>query len=398
MIGWPFGAKKLANAESTKSRDVLRDLKVLESQRALLEAATSTADAANFVTTRLRQKLEDSMAQIENTARILNDALVICDLNGNIQAFNPAAERMFAVGADYVRNSFVGSLFKSSTASFDKGEDVWELLTNIAMADEDDTLHGILPDGTEFPLDVNHTRLDRSDGSSIMLLVLRSVDTTPESSKLRNYRSIFEGSFDGILVVENRRIVAANPAATILFGYTVEDLLSKTLDVLFISEEQPDLHSDTVDHQYAARHYDGYLMDLYFTTTTIQWNGSPASLVTIRNVTNSVKTTENMICCFDSSFVITFANYAFGRFYGLKRENLVGMDIRSLMPDDECNTFLINIGSLTTSEPTRRMQLCTTSKEGDQRIQCWTDHASYDEVEVEYQRIGYCTVTSKDRP
>ena len=32
---------------------------------------------------------------------------------------------------------------------------------------------------------------------------------------------------------------------------------------------------------------------------------------------------------------------------------------------------------------------------GEQRIQSWTDHASYDEIEVEYQRIGHVTTTGK---
>lgn len=391
---WPFTNNK--KQVEDRAREAIRDLKVLESQQALLEAATSTADAANFVTNRLKTKLEDSMAQLESTARILNDALVICDIDGCIQAFNPAAERMFGMTADQVRETFVGDLFFSASRSFAKPLDadvVWGLLERLDRAEDANELMGCRSSGSKFPLDVNHTRLDRSDGTSIVLLVMRDMtagENGEHQSVLKGYRSIFESSFDGILVVKDHRIVAANPAATNLFGYNVEELLAQSLDMLGVWLRTGTIDdNEAIDIQIKSIHQDGHPMEMAFTTTSIWWDGAPASLVTIKNVEVSVEDiTPNMICCFDANYKITFVNSAFANHYEKSRTDLIGSDIRSLMTTDECNPFLIQINSLTEEDPTRRMQLRSNGPDGQQRLQIWIDHATFEEGIIEYQRIG----------
>jgi PAS domain S-box-containing protein len=372
----------------------MRDLMVLESQEALLEAAVTTADAANFVTNRLRSKLQDSVDQIESTARILNDALVICDDSGHIQAFNPAAEAMFNTTAEAAISTFVGSLLQSTNHAITEADDIWTMLDHIDEAEEEHDLHGRRGD-VLFPLDVNHTRLDRSDGTTIFLLIMRDTSRAHDGVKLKGYRSIFESSFDGILVLKDGAIVAANPAATTVFGYNVEELLSKSLEALFMCgrEHTPvPLTGGEVEVMVEGKHRDGHLMEMFFTTTTIWWNGESATLITIKDITPvkalGAEDAEAMICCFDSDYRITFVNSAYATFYGQKRENLIGEDIRTLLPANECSPFLIHINSLTPTEPTRRMQLRSTDENGEHRLQVWTDHASFDDDVVEYQRIG----------
>jgi PAS domain S-box-containing protein len=375
---WPFVAN--TRRRDSKAREIERDLKVLESQQALLDAARQTADAASFVTNRLRSKLQDSIDQIESTARIINDALVICDIDGMVQAFNPAAELLFGKKAEKVIGTYVGKLMDSNRP-LNTGEDFWTVLAHLDEAEESGDLRG-RRGKTTFPLDVNHTRLDRTDGTAIVLMVMRDISKDRDGHRLKNYRSIFESSFDGILVVKDDMIVAANPAVTKLFGYKVEELLVKK-----IGELLPTAHED--NEIVAGTHSDGHKMDMLFTTTTISWDGQPASLITVKDITaTDIKPdTEAMVCCFDQDFRITFANAAFATFYGKKSSKLIGDDIRTLMSPEECNPFLININSLTPKEPTRRMQL-RSSLGGIGKIQVWTDHANFDAGEVEYQRIG----------
>ncbi len=385
---WPFSTSK--KRQANRAREVMRDLKVLESQHALLEAATQTADAANFVTNRLRSKLQDSLDQIESTARIISDALVICDAEGKIQAFNPAAEAMFSVDAKTTIGKFVGKLLKSNQP-LDGGEDVWSLLKQIDGAEDAHDLHGRR--GRKFfPLDVVHTRLDRTDGTAIVLMVMRDMTPNQDGVKLKSYRSIFESSFDGILVIKDGAIVAANPTATKLFGYNKDELLAAPIDALF--------PSDTNSEIVAAKHRDGHRMDMLFTTTSITWDGEAAALITVKDISPADITpeAEAMICCFDKEFCITYANGAYANFYGHPRAQLIGADIRKILPSDECDPFLFNINSLTPEEPTRRMKLRSGTPDGRQRLQVWTDHACYDGA-VEYQRIGRDmseTIKSKD--
>lgn len=399
MFGLFGGGKKRA---SQREHELSRDIKVMESQQALLAAATQTADAANVVTNRLKSRLEDSIAQFENTARIMNDALIICDLNGNIQAFNPAAEHMFGMTTAEVRERFIGDLLKTEDP-LTTGAEVWGMLDSTVGVDE---MVGIRKDDTTFLVDVNHTQLDRSDGTSIVLLVLRDLSPTHE---VKSYRSMFESSFDGILVVKGSKIVAANPAVSYLFGYSTEELLSKSLDHLIFSMSNARIDlpqgSNDVNITVDAMHQNGQMMEVYFTTTTIWWNAEPASLITIRDMT-PIRAAERdsdqpkMICCYGADFKITFANAIFARHYGSKPSVLRGLDIRDLMGDEERNLFQIHVNGLSAKEPIRRMQMQKVLNDGAASLQIWTDHVCYDGDETEYQRIGRDiskTVTSRGR-
>jgi PAS domain S-box-containing protein len=385
---WPFSTPK-AQMESS-AKNAIRDLLVLESQQALLKAATETANAANYVTHALKARIEDSIAQFENTARILNDALVICDVEGHIQAFNPAAERMFGISADSARSTFVGDLLVGAT-----GEDnhaVWELVAKLEDDDEP-CLLGRFSDGSQFPIEVNHTRLDRQDGTSIVLLVIREIRSDHDNAQinLKNYRSTFENSFDGIIVAKGQSVLAANPAASNLFGYGIDELMSKPLESLIMLGKETDSEDMVTDIQAKGKHHDGHTMEMAFTTTTIWWNGEAANLITIKNVTpTNCVTIPNMICCFNGEYQITFVNGAFASFYGSKREALMGKDIRTLLPAEEIDLFIIHINSLNGQQPTRRMQLRTIGADGLPHLQVWTDHATFEEDgTVEYQRIGH---------
>ena len=93
IVIWPLKNWKKSRDEN-REKEYLRDLKVLESQHALLNAATETADAANVVTHTLKQRLDDAIQQFQNATRILNDALLVCDGEGVISAANPLPNRL----------------------------------------------------------------------------------------------------------------------------------------------------------------------------------------------------------------------------------------------------------------------------------------------------------------
>lgn len=373
-----FGRKKQVAA---RQHELTRDLKVLESQRALLLAATETADAANVVTNRLRSRLEDSVAQFENTSRIMNDALVICDVDGIIQAFNPAAEQLFDMTTDQVRERFIGELIKIDNPPLSTAPEMWDFLSNYSGTDHMTGIHG---DGSTFSIDVNHTQLDRSDGSSIVLLVIRDLSHDHEA---RSYRSMFESSFDGILVVKGNDILAANPAASHLLGISTDEILTKNLDGILLSQGKSisdGLEIGSISTKVTQ-------LEVYFTTSTIWWNAEPASLVTIRDITSITGTAieaPQMVCCFDNSYKITFTNYPFAKHYDLAPSDLVGVDIRDLMCSEERKLFQLHINGLSSDEPSRKMQI-RKMLEGIGSLQVWTDHAVYsDENIVEFQRIG----------
>ena len=60
-----------------------------------MTAAIQTSNIAQEVTRTMQKRMEDAIRQFIQTARIMNDALLICDPAGHVTAFNPAAQRLF---------------------------------------------------------------------------------------------------------------------------------------------------------------------------------------------------------------------------------------------------------------------------------------------------------------
>lgn len=398
---WGFFGKK-AKDRFLKEEDQKR--KVAQSQVALLEAATTTADAAHHVTNQLKKHLEESIIQFETTVRILSDGLIVCDANGTVKAFNPAAEIIFACKAENIISKPVTNLFRLDGIKPLDQVSLWE-----ALQQEKDggsptaTLKGRRINGESFPLEATMTRLDRYDGSSVVLMLIRDLTTIVETSReleihAHRYRSIFNVSFDGILIVQNGTVVAANKASEILFGRDEQSLLSTKFSSLM------DMQGKTLETQIGpivsaeAKNQDGSMRPLLLSSVEITWNNLPARLLTAKDVSQmkayemAVKNIRDqqpdMIICFTSDFIINFANSHFCKYYNVNNTEVVGKDIRDVLSNTEVD--VLRLKSLTQENSFCRSQICVSNPDGTIRIQDWTDHASYDNdgILVEYQRTG----------
>lgn len=389
---WPFQSK----AKKTRyAREQEQIRKIAESQSALITAATATADAAHHVTTRLKQHLEDAVRQLEATAALISDALLICDENGYIRAVNPAAEIVFAASSGEIINRSILGHFLVDGAPPLSCTDLW---TSIERGDDGRgvRLVGFRHSGETFPLDITMTRLDKSDGSTVILVLVRDVSRQSAmqratESRERHFRTLFELSFDGILIVQDGRIVAANPAAGRLFGREPRGLLAMSLSALLDDPSDSAEIISGVEEQAEARRSDGTPVTLLFRTGTIQWNDTAAHLITVKEVAGrkSPEAVLDLICVFGPDLRITFANEGFASYYGIARDVLIGSDIRDLIPECERDAFLLNTTALTPANPTRRITVHTTVR-GEQRMQDWIDHASFDATGkvIEYERTG----------
>ncbi|CAM6053340.1 unnamed protein product [Sphagnum tenellum] len=201
-------------------RELDSEEKVLASQQALLEAATKTADAADNITAKLRQQLDDILRQFDTTSRLISDALIICDENGRIHAFNPAAETMFVTSLAMVEQTSVSSLFHRDGNVIDIN-DLWQTFDNTG-AWSSKHLQGCRRNGEIFPIEASFTRLDRQDGPVLVLLLIRDTTNRHETERLlkeheHRFQSLFDLSFDAIFILVKSDIVAANRSASALF-------------------------------------------------------------------------------------------------------------------------------------------------------------------------------------
>lgn len=375
-----------------------------ESQKALLAAATSTANAAQDVTTTLRDRLDDSIRQFEHTASILNDALFLTEPSGLIQSCNPAAGRMF--GRSDIVGLNITDLFTMDGVGLVDATQLWQMVeagTCWLPSSCPPHLKGLRPNGNPFWIEPKISRLDWSNGSTSILLIVSNM--TPlvglaESAKAsrQRYQAVFNSAYDGILVEQNDIIVAANPAIARLFGYQPEELLNRPVAILFDAAEHAKVEANEPRAHFATNglHESGRLLSMIFTATQITWGATPARLITIRNTSDTRKEEENlhtardngvdMIVCFDPNFRTTFANAAFARHHNVSRTEIIGRDVRELITREDRPTFQTNLTHLSPDHASVRTQ--TQGLLGE--VMDWIDHAVFDEAgnPIEFQRIG----------
>ena len=118
-----------------------------------------------------------------------------------------------------------------------------------------------------------------------------------KSSKHRvRYRSIVESSLDGIIVVQNERLVYVNPSAVNIFGYaSMEEMQLINFSETVAPPSKPFLTmtpdgraiGEAVLRNYELRGLtkQGKIIDLEANAHVIAWNGNPAVQASFRNIT-----------------------------------------------------------------------------------------------------------------
>jgi PAS domain S-box-containing protein len=415
--------------EAQEERELIRMHKVQDSQRVLLEAATATADAAHDVTTRLKARLDESLRQLESTAKLLSDALIICTSNGRIETFNPAAERIFGWPANEIVGHHINSLFRKIGEPAISCEDIINVFTSYHPSSTDalmdaplENLRGKRRSGEIFWIDGSVTRLDRMDGSTIAMLLIRDVTMHMELQndlKLNEsrYRSIFEQSFDGIMVVQNYHIVAANPAITRVLGYTSEYFVAKPLHTFFHKQSVKTLydhHTDRMNGDSSPKNYvvtgvtaDGNTVELLVSSTLIKWETSNASLITLKDVTeirkletalghatsvnNSfVNNDIDMLACYDTQGCVKQVNQAYLTHFGVTEDQVIGANFFERIPAEDRASYKGMLQSLDVHRPTGRFQFHFEMANGEVQIQDWIVHAIFDSTGqfIEFQSLG----------
>ena len=300
MFNW-FSKKR----KNDDDRDARQFKKINDSQTALLHAATSTADAAQDVTGLLRDRLDDSLRQLDITAKLLNDGLFLCADDGTIESVNPAVTRIFDwAGTDLVGRN-ITMLFKSvkdHNMTLDEITRVFnstDPMVNDPYLEEDadDYIRGKKKDGQLFWADGDVKFIERLNGSIKILFLIRDVTAKVDIFKEmeqneHRYRTMVDQSFDVIMVVQNHYIVSVNQAVTRVFNYDPNSMIAQPL----INYVRPDLrchltemHTNRMNGstdvtrttvEFIAS--DGEPISVLWISTPLIWEGSVASLITLR--------------------------------------------------------------------------------------------------------------------
>ena len=252
------------------------------------------------------EQLREKQEQYRSVFEATGDALLIIDLDdGHIVEANPAACRAYG----YSYEEFIG-LPPSAIIQHDDLRYVMEQVLPTIRAGG--TYHargvGLRKDGTKFYLDVYETAFTYQ-GKLHMLAVVRDITEQVQAEeqlreKEEQYRSIFEASTDGLVIndLEDGHLVEVNPAMYRMHGYSYEEFMTLH-PTTFI---HPDSHTIFVEYlgnvkagkQYQTRAFDirkdgtPFPIDVHGTTFT--YKGKPHALGVVRDITEQVRTEEQL--------------------------------------------------------------------------------------------------------
>lgn len=123
---------------------------------------------------------------------------------------------------------------------------------------------------------------------------LKRTETNLRESE-SNYRSLFERSSDGIVILQDHRIILANPQAASLLGYELEMVIGKFFQSFIYPEDQTkvtQLYNQRMAgedipkiYELVLKHRDNHPVDVEVCGEVITFKGKPADLVVIRDIT-----------------------------------------------------------------------------------------------------------------
>lgn len=242
---------KKAEAAKTKA---LSDKMNLASN-ALKNAAADTMTLAQDVTVTLQARIDEYSRQIQSTADMIRDALLLVKADGTIESFNHGAELMFGYAKSHIIGRNIRQLFKYEDLNREfELSDQFILDVNTDKPGKPiqfEEFRGVTKDGCHLFIDVSATRQTRSDNQTYYLILVRDVSKRVEETRqfqnLADYNerllTAVNSSQIGIVITDasmenltDYKVIFVNTGFMTLSGYSREDLLGQNMRHLLGSE------------------------------------------------------------------------------------------------------------------------------------------------------------------
>ncbi len=193
------------------------------------------AESFNRMTHNLR-KTTVSKEYVQNILKSMNETLIVLTPEGRIQMVNQAACDLSGYNAEELSGEPVGKIFgeiegRNITKKKLNHEVVIEkLVQQQFIKNNENTVLG--KDGREIPVLFSASAmLDKDENIQGMVCVASDItDLKNAESAMRDseekYRTLVEQSLQGIIVIQQNRIVYTNSAFATISGYTIEELYS----------------------------------------------------------------------------------------------------------------------------------------------------------------------------
>ncbi|MEW6186409.1 MAG: PAS domain S-box protein [Thermodesulfobacteriota bacterium] len=216
-------------------------------------------------------------------------------------------------------------------------------------------------DGTFFHGIVS-ARLYTYNGENCILLMLEDISRIKEmeislKESEEKYRQVVENAGEGILVAQDGKVRFTNHRTAAILGYEVDEIRDRT----YLDFIHPDDGARIVEnyvkriagepvpevYEFRALTKDGRVRILEIRSARVHWEGRPATLNLLADVTERkeveekyrviVETMEEGYYEVDLTGTYTFVNPAVCRYHKATREELIGLNYRDYMPPETAN-------------------------------------------------------------
>ncbi len=233
----------------------------------------------------------------------------------------------------------------------------------------------------------------------------------------KRYRQLVELAQEGIWAIDAKGMTTyANPKMAEMLGYTADEMLGKSF-LAFMDDQGRETarryferrrQGVKEDHEFEFVKKDGTRIYTSLSTSPIhdERGNFTGALALVSDITRNKQAEEalrkseeryravvedqtELICRFIPGETLTFANDAYCRYFGKKREDLIGHSFTPLIPVEDVEMVEGHIRSLSPEKPIGTIEH-RVLQNGEIRWQQWTNRAILDERGrvVEFQSVG----------
>ena len=371
-----------------------------------------------------RRQAEEALRRSEEQYRLLFeqsvDGIIVGGTGGGIVSANPAMCRILGRPQNEIVGSNVLSHIHPDEVHIAKKRA--DLFMSGTAPLPGQVYRLVRPDGAPIWVEMRSQRLQWEGRPGFLIIARDITDRRQAEEALRRseeqYRLLFEQSADGIVVVgPGGCLVSANPAMCRILGRPQDEVVGSNVlrhihpdDIHTARKRFGLLMSGTAPlpgQVYRLARDDGAPVWVEVRSQPLQWEGRPGFLVVARDVTERrqaeealresearyravVETQSELICRFTDGGILTFVNEAYCRFFGRRREELIGVSFLPMIPEADRDAARERLASINRDHPVVTHEHRGILSSGKVRWMHWTNQGLFDDQGrlVEYQALG----------
>jgi len=301
-----------------------------------------------------RKKAEEAQHRLAVIVESSHDAILSKTLDGIITTWNKGAEMLYGYTAEeaigrpvsiLIPPEFAGEM-QQLLGKVRSGEAVKDYAA-VRIKKDKKRINVLL---TISPIqDVSGRIIGASTIAQDITELKRAAEVVKESEK--KYRDLFENANEAIFVAQNEKLVFINPMLTRMFGYSAAELSAKP----FIAFIHPDDREMVIDRHrrrlkgeslpstyiFRINRKDGSIRWTELSTVIIDWEGKPATLNFLSDITDHRQAEEkvrqvaeewqttfdsisDMVSIQDRDYKLIRINKAYSDAVGMKMEDIIG--------------------------------------------------------------------------